>query len=97
VNIGALEDLSHRRLASCLIDHIGDLGISVAAFRVGQEAEGGWEITAHDHVTGDWWNVKADRALDAAVELAMMVGIDLASRDGAGHARTSTWSAAQSA
>lgn len=71
------DDPSHRRLASHLMDHIGDLGITVAALRIGPDAEGGWELTAHDHVTGEWWNVQADRALDAVVELAMMVGIDL--------------------
>lgn len=72
-----IEDASSRRIGNCLIDHIGDMGITVATFKVGAEAEGGWELTAHDHETGEWWNVKADRILDAAAELATLVGLDL--------------------
>jgi len=72
-----LDDPSNRRLASRLIEHIGDLGVDVAVFRVEKETEQGWVLTAHDQVTGAWWRVEADGALDAAVELAMMVGIDL--------------------
>ena len=72
-----LDDPSNRRLASRLIEHIGDLGIDVAVFRLGKQAEQGWVLTAHDHETGEWWRVEADRSLDGAVELAMMVGIDL--------------------
>ena len=69
--------LVERRLASRLIEHIGDLGIDVAVFRVGKEAEQGWVLTAHDQESGEWWRVEVERSLDGAVELAMMVGIVL--------------------
>jgi hypothetical protein len=71
------EDSANRRLASQLIEHIGDLGLTVAAFRIGPQAEGGWELVALDHQTGESWRVEADDPLDAAAELAIMVGVEL--------------------
>jgi hypothetical protein len=41
-----LADRSHRRFANCLIDHIGDLGLTIVLYRIGQDAEGGWELAA---------------------------------------------------
>jgi hypothetical protein len=71
------EDSANRHLASRLIDHIGDLGFTVAVYRIGPTAEGGWELVALDHQTGESCRVEADDPLDAAAELAIMVGVDL--------------------
>jgi hypothetical protein len=71
------ESFADRSLASRLIDHIGDLGFTVAAFRIGPQAEGGWELVALDHRTGESWRVEAADPLDAAAELAIMVGVEL--------------------
>jgi hypothetical protein len=68
---------ANRRFASQLIEHIGDLGLTVAAFRIGPQAEGGWELVALDNQTGESWRVEADDPLDAAAELAIMVGVEL--------------------
>jgi hypothetical protein len=53
------------------------LGFTVAAYRIGPTAEGGWELVALDHRTGESWRVEADDPLDAAAELAIIVGVDL--------------------
>ena len=71
------EDRADILSAGRIIDAIGDAGVTVAAYRIGPQAEGGWELAALNHTTGERWSVTGDRALDAATALAEAIGIDL--------------------
>jgi hypothetical protein len=71
------EEASDRRTATRIVEAIGDAGVTVAASRIGPNAEGGWELAAIDHFTGERWSVTSDTALAAAVELAQQLGFDL--------------------
>lgn len=72
-----LDDVADRRLASMILDGIGDLGINVAVYRVGREAEGGWELLAWREDSSEQWRVESDRAYEAVCELAELVGFEV--------------------
>jgi hypothetical protein len=71
------EDLSLRRLASRLIDHLGALGWNVIVHRIGHSAEGGWELQAWvDSTSNKTFRVESDHLYDATFELSQLLGID---------------------
>ena len=71
------EDVVQRRLASVLIDHVGMIGVTVLVYRLGQNAEYGWELQAWDENSGERWRLEGDQVYPLACELAGLVGIDL--------------------
>lgn len=77
-NLAMMEDPADRRLAGRIVDHIGEtLDISVLQYRVGPNAEGGWEFQGLNEQTGERFVIRADTAMAAAVQLADLFGVDL--------------------